>query len=204
MSLDGIPLTADKRVWTSCCVTHDTRYWLGGTETDKAAADKDLERCIADKGYPEIGHIYRAFVDRLGGPESLSTYRWGYGWNFRRPYGEITGDEEKQAIALYGVDKELLPDLLVHSTSVLERTCDTYDYSLKGYSADEKLVYRYLSAHLKEDDVIEWARSDYFNLSERRLAVKLASCEPPVLISISQKSNRIVRIQSECSALSSL
>ncbi len=179
MSPDGVP--GSDREWVQCCVHHDVDYWLGGTEAEKEAADNELQRCIARKGYPEIGRLYRAFVKRFGGANSSQIFRWGYGWNYKRPYSPLSESEESMVSEEHGRSSDRLKRDLKDNFAHLTRVCDTYDYGLQGLSRDEEEIYRILGERLESDDVIEWAKPGDYNLEKREYLVKLHSCPKTII-----------------------
>jgi hypothetical protein len=68
--------------YDECCVRHDLAYWYGGSNEEREAADIQLMKCAADKGYPKTGIILR-FGASVGGVSWLSTpFRWGFGWKY--------------------------------------------------------------------------------------------------------------------------
>jgi hypothetical protein len=71
-SPDGMP---PDDTWQHCCVEHDAKYYLGGTEGDKRAPDEELAACITNTGHPTAGAIYKAAVQRFGGPDGWMLYR---------------------------------------------------------------------------------------------------------------------------------
>lgn len=83
-------------LWLDCCTAHDFAYWKGGTYAEREAADRELERCVASQGKPEIGKLMLAGV-RVGGTPYLPTsFRWGYGWRYPRFYGALSDAERAQ------------------------------------------------------------------------------------------------------------
>lgn len=67
-------------VWANCCVEHDIAYWCGGSSSQRSAADKRMQSCVAETGHPKTGLLMRLGV-RLTGSRLLPTpWRWGYGW----------------------------------------------------------------------------------------------------------------------------
>lgn len=63
----GCTLSPD--VARSCCLAHDSAYWIGGTEQDRFTADAELLACFALYGVPErIATVYYRTVRQLGGP----------------------------------------------------------------------------------------------------------------------------------------
>ena len=96
------------QLWLGCCIEHDLAYWEGGTYNDRLEADQRLQMCVADVGEPEIALLMLAGV-RVGGTPILPTsYRWGYGWPYPKPYAPLTEEELKQINAI----KPELNDLL--------------------------------------------------------------------------------------------
>lgn len=87
-----------KNLWLTCCIAHDKAYWMGGTYNEREKADKELERCVAGVGEPEIAKIMLAGVRVGGTPYLPTTYRWGYGWPYPRGYKPLS-DNEKNEIA---------------------------------------------------------------------------------------------------------
>jgi len=162
--------------WQGCCVVHDTRYWLGGTEAEKRQADDALERCIADEGFPTTASVYAAAVEAFGGPNTFQLYRWGFGWNGTRAYGPLSQRERAQVVAIYGVEGDELSWLLASGDAPLERVCDPYDPAFNATSPEELVAYAYLRAWLPRPDVVDWARWGYFNLAYRELEIQLMDC----------------------------
>lgn len=65
--------------WVNCCVTHDMAYWCGGPGAARAAADRELARCVRRTG-ARVGPLMQCGV-RAGGMGWLPLpWRWGYGW----------------------------------------------------------------------------------------------------------------------------
>lgn len=203
MSPDGVPMTRDSDAWASCCVAHDVSYWLGGTEKERNDADRVFGRCIADRGYERTGNIYRQFVQKFGGPDGDMIFRWGYGWNYRRPYGSLTTDEVAQALALLASqedhrDLELMKARLGAETRRLVRACDTFDRALSGFTRDDGIIYRELGAKLKKDGRAEWAKLEYFNRSKTVYLVKMERCDTPLEVTISKSSPRTAKVRGKC------
>lgn len=195
-SPDKLPFMNILSNYVSCCVDHDVAYWMGGTRQQKTAADDELEKCIAKKDLLKTSKVYKFFVQKFGGPDSSQTYRWGYGWNYRRPYRELSSDENQQIVSLYGVGLEKIRETLLASDFPLLKLCNTYDPVFYGFSDDEKAAYRLLNASLKHDDVIEWAKWDYFNLEKREFQVKLKNCPTPAVITFLKDGSP--KLRSDC------
>lgn len=196
VSPDGIPMTKNSEIWVDCCVQHDTAYWIGGRRQQKEIADNTLEKCISQKGYREIGKVYKAFVKHFGGPQSTQTFRWGYGWNQKRSYSEVKRAEEDQINTMHGIHLDQVGSLADAATT-LQRVCDTYDPAFFGLSDDEKKMYALLNSRLKNDDVIEWAYWDYFNRDKRQLQIKIKSCSD-VLTATFEKSSGSFSLSPGC------
>lgn len=77
---DGCSLWPDDG-WVACCIEHDIRYWCGGSCAERAAADHDLEACVARaRGRLASASMWSGV--RLGGTAwSPFTWRWAYGFD---------------------------------------------------------------------------------------------------------------------------
>lgn len=198
MSPNGVPAHEENRKWSQCCVEHDIAYWTGGTRSDKEAADQELQKCIAQKGYPEIAKVYKLFVEEFGGPDSSLTFRWGYGWNYRRPFSPLSAQEEAMFADEYGVRIERARQNLKESFVNLVKLCDTYDYGLQNLSLDEEKIFHALSNRVKKDDVIEWAKQSYFNFEKREYLLKLQSCQNPITFIFFENKEKSPEVVTDC------
>jgi hypothetical protein len=86
-----------RTLWQQCCIAHDRRYWAGGTYDERAAADRELERCVAAVGEPEVAALMLAGVRVGGSPYWPTRFRWGYGWPWPRGYRALSDTEREQA-----------------------------------------------------------------------------------------------------------
>lgn len=86
---DGCSMSPDFN-FGCCCVEHDLVYWKGGTVEERRKADKELKRCIAEKGHPSLAGFYYYGVRLGGSPYIPACWRWGFGW----PYGHWYDKEE--------------------------------------------------------------------------------------------------------------
>ncbi len=71
--------------WVACCQRHDFAYWCGGSAADRSAADRELERCVAEK-HPALGPLMWAGVRVGGGPWVPAWFRWGFGHDYPACY----------------------------------------------------------------------------------------------------------------------
>ncbi len=92
---DGSP--HQNELWLECCVAHDRAYWLGGTYTQREAADRRLRQCVQEVGAPAVASLMLIGVRVGGSPFWPTTFRWGYGWDYPRGYRELTPEELAQA-----------------------------------------------------------------------------------------------------------
>ena len=74
--------------WRECCVVHDRAYYYGGTLAEKQAADEALKQCVGeilgDKILGDLlGPAMKIAVSIGGLPYFKTSYRWGYGEDFR-------------------------------------------------------------------------------------------------------------------------
>ena len=92
---DGGPQQKD--LWLDCCIAHDRAYWLGGTYTQREAADEHLRQCVQEVGEPAVAALMLIGVRVGGSPFWPTPYRWGYGWPYPRGYGKLAAEELAQA-----------------------------------------------------------------------------------------------------------
>jgi hypothetical protein len=72
--------------YRTCCDAHDRAYWCGGTPEQRRSADRTLAECVERQGHGAIASLMHLGV-RIGGvPWLPTTWRWGFGWRFGRPY----------------------------------------------------------------------------------------------------------------------
>jgi hypothetical protein len=187
--------------WIDCCIRHDAHYWLGGTRSDRRAADQALKNCIGKKTYGEIAKLYLHVVEKAGTAQSSKIYRWGYGWNFRRSYREMTVTEESQIRALYGYDSKAVIGKVIESTKELVKYCDSFDPGLRKASGEESRAYEELNSKMKDDDTIEWAQWLSKSKSRRILEVKLKSCTFPTQIVFAPDRAKVISIDGTCPEL---
>ena len=74
--------------WRHCCVIHDKAYYYGGSKDQKDTADRLLKNCVAETIGDEnlglvLGQIMEKTVNLGGLPYFPTSYRWGYGEDFR-------------------------------------------------------------------------------------------------------------------------
>lgn len=91
---DGTPAQND--LWLDCCIAHDAAYWKGGTYQERVEADQALQTCVAKVGQPKIAALMRAGVRAGGSPYWPTSFRWGYGWPYPRPYRALSAQERAQ------------------------------------------------------------------------------------------------------------
>ncbi len=94
---------------TNCCKVHDLAYWKGGSEAERIESDKKLSECVIEKTNPFFGSMFYWGV-RVGGSPSLSTsFRWGYGWIYKRGYKALNQREQEVVKSLEPKDVTLIP-----------------------------------------------------------------------------------------------
>lgn len=199
MSPDGLPLTEKNQAWIQCCVVHDTHYWMGGTAEQRESADNELGRCIAEKGYKEIGQSFTAAVKYFGGPDSSQTFRWGYGWNYRRPYKPLDQSEISQVAGLYGTDKNEKIQFFQTQPVPLVDACTNYDLAANGFNPEEKTIFDYLNSKLKKNVLIEWAQLTNFNFDKTEYKIKLKDCFEPVTAVLKKRAHHQIELLHNCS-----
>lgn len=88
---------AQPRLWCGCCVAHDLAYWQGGTEQARREADARLNQCVKDSaGSEALGRLMEIGVRAGGQPQLPSSFRWGYGWPWRKGYVALTEADQMQ------------------------------------------------------------------------------------------------------------
>ncbi len=87
----------ERKLWLDCCLAHDMAYWQGGTYAQRKQADAALKECVEEKGEKVIAEIMEAGVRVGGSPFFPTSYRWGYGWQDFRGYGELNQEEIHEA-----------------------------------------------------------------------------------------------------------
>lgn len=89
---------AHKDIWRKCCVTHDLKYWAGGSAEERMNADLELRACVRSVGEPAIAEMMLAGVRVGGSPWWPTRFRWGYGWPYGNGYSKLTPDEMAQVL----------------------------------------------------------------------------------------------------------
>jgi hypothetical protein len=84
---DGCSLFFDG-TWAPCCVDHDKAYWCGGTADQRREADHAFRGCVAKKSSSAWGGLMWLGVRAGGAPWMPFWFRWGYGWDYPRPYDD--------------------------------------------------------------------------------------------------------------------
>jgi len=101
----------DEADWCRCCYVHDIAYWKGGTAAEREAADRALQRCIAEvTGDETLAFMMYEGVKFGGSPYFYNWYRWGYGWDYERKYQALTPAEQEQASTLLAEAEQGNPD----------------------------------------------------------------------------------------------
>lgn len=97
MFVDGTK--KDPQLWKDCCVIHDLRYWIGGSEQDQDLADDRLKLCVEKRAGSFIANLmYRAV--RMGHYSPVKfKYQWNWGWINPREKKPFTIEEKELAIS---------------------------------------------------------------------------------------------------------
>lgn len=98
MWIDG-PLE-QPNLWRHCCVAHDLDYWKGGSKEQRKKSDEDIQACVKEAQGPGMANYIYTNVRWGGSPYWMSSYRWGYGWDYfdgllPRGYKIPTPEEER-------------------------------------------------------------------------------------------------------------
>jgi len=74
----------NKLSWRECCTIHDKAYYYGGSKAHKKRADIELNSCVSQiVGQKYLGKAMEIAVKIGGGPYLPTSFRWGYGEDFR-------------------------------------------------------------------------------------------------------------------------
>ncbi len=91
----------DPNLWLECCVNHDLKYWIGGSEEDRLSADEGLKECVIGKGEFETANLMYEGVRIAGSPYFNTSWRWGFGWAEMRGYSPLTPMEKSKVKTMY-------------------------------------------------------------------------------------------------------
>lgn len=72
--------------WNDACVAHDKVYWQGGCKKMRRIADRRLMAAVTLNGHPLFAFSMWCMVRVFGHPLLPTSWRWGYGWKWPRPY----------------------------------------------------------------------------------------------------------------------
>ncbi|MCK6599108.1 MAG: hypothetical protein L6Q37_12145, partial [Bdellovibrionaceae bacterium] len=180
----------------SCCQFHDVAYWLGGTEEMKNDADQELASCIKSKVSQEYGDIpakivsksYKLGVDVGGSNKMPSTYRWGYGWNYLRPYEPLKAWEIQEAERLYGKNLEILKAKIEKNQIPLFFQLLVFDGGLLPISTADRIVYFHLQEHLVKNHFVNGVSIvslPEFNRTQYQL--QLTECPKKIIYHFNEK-----------------
>lgn len=198
-SPDGIPLTANSQAWLECCIDHDLSYWAGGSKAEKTLADNTFRSCIEDKGYKSVAYLYHKSVSVVPSAKTNFTYRWGYGWNYNRPYKTLTEVEKNKMTAMY--DVENFNDLLNKIKSAgypLIRSCHDIDSAFNKLDKREIWVYQHLNEKLQTNQRVEWAHWESQLGQNQIYVIKLDQCNDPIRYNFFKKTLRLQKIENSC------
>jgi hypothetical protein len=128
---DGCSMIPDGNI-LNCCIKHDLKYWQGGTAGDRLDADLGLKQCVYEvTGSETKAETIYMGVRSGGGPLRHTSYRWGYGWKYMRPYSPLTGEEKSEIAALMPVN--ILEYPVVH----VDLTPEPLPVEFDNYCADD-------------------------------------------------------------------
>lgn len=202
---DRFPVILESEDWIDCCVAHDIEYWLGGTQAEKQIADVELKTCISKKGSPQVAKIYEQAVQKFGGWENSTTFRWGYGWNFKRPYSPLLIDEIKMAAyftpEVTSLSRESIKKSLMKNTRLIYEVCDVIDRGLNDLEQDEIDILKALSLNMQptqNQKVIEWGKIKTQTNDKKIFEIKFIGCRQPVLVAKDLKTHHFKIEKNDC------
>lgn len=98
--------------WLECCFKHDIQYWMGGTESQRFNADNELKACVKENFKDWMAIVMYMGVRVGGAAEYETSYKWGYGWTYKRGYLPLTSEEFKYAQSLAPKEGEAMSKYL--------------------------------------------------------------------------------------------
>lgn len=98
--------------WSECCIEHDVRYWLGGSQERMDESDLKLRKCVEEKS----NNIWSSLIYqgvRLGHLSPIkSKYEWAWGWSEQNEKFSPLNQKQK-AIAVDALRKSgLKPEVI--------------------------------------------------------------------------------------------
>jgi hypothetical protein len=95
--VDGTSSKPD--LWKHCCISHDLRYWFGGTKEEMDETDSRLKLCVEKAAGPRwAGLIYTGV--RAGHYSPIKNkYQWAWAWSPKRSFEKLTAKEIEYVIA---------------------------------------------------------------------------------------------------------
>lgn len=98
------------KLWSECCLEHDLRFWAGGSRRLRDEADRQLRRCVKERGDAAVGDMmYLGVILGSLSPVKFPGKRWGNAWEKPR-YEKLTADQIsliEAALGQYDVPKEI-------------------------------------------------------------------------------------------------
>lgn len=83
---DGCTASEDG-TWRHCCIEHDILYWMGGTYSDRKAADEGLQTCMTNSGGANQAPMF------YNGVRIFGTHLWATAWP-PRDASTLTAEEK--------------------------------------------------------------------------------------------------------------
>ncbi|MBN8536462.1 MAG: hypothetical protein J0M15_05380 [Deltaproteobacteria bacterium] len=190
--------------FTECCVEHDVAYWLGGSKDEKDKSDVQLKACIQSKLNSTFNNDISATVAQtyffgvqMGGVNFLpNSFRWGYGWNFLRPYTGLTSEELSQAEIFYGKNLGQLWQKLKFDGFKIELQLYTLENSLVTILPSDKAIYNYLKLVMNRKDIIIFGKHLRIDLDAVVYEIKLESC-PKAKIKITLNTQELIKSKND-------
>lgn len=181
----------------SCCQLHDVAYWLGGSEAMKNNADEEFANCIKSKVSEDYGDIPGTIVSAsykmgvgVGGTNKIpSTYRWGYGWNYLRPYEPLKAWEIEEAERLYGKNLEVLKSKIEKNQIPLFFQLLVFDGGVLPVSTADRVIYFHLQDHLVKNHFVSSVSIvslPEFSITQYQL--ELTECSKKIIYSLNEKA----------------
>lgn len=140
---DGIPFI-ETSAWLHCCMAHDIEYYVGGTFEEKALADEELNSCVAGNSADWHGSVMEWGVYLGGTPYMNTGWRWGYGWNLLRPYGDRSEFEDRMISKKYDSILEGISEWTEYLSP------NQLEYVIKKYRTKREEIFKYIVLPISE------------------------------------------------------
>lgn len=86
---DGCSYSPDFN-FNQCCRDHDRAYYYGGSKQQRKRTDQKFRQCVRNKGHAILDDVYYSGVRVFAVPWLPTSFRWGFGYPFRKGHRGYT------------------------------------------------------------------------------------------------------------------